>query len=609
MKSALFDILPLTYRRRALGVTCTIFLRALLNLAGLAVLLPVLVLILDSDSATSAPWLADLYRGGGFRSRQAFVMAVCAAVVAVVALKCLLNLLLYRYERNFVYDLYRNLSRTLFRTYHDRGLPFLKRSNTSVLARNINVVSLTFVTGVLRPAATLLGDGLLLVLLLGSVAWYNPLVAAMIVLIFLPAAWLYYSVVRQRLLRLGTAENRVQRRKARTVTDLLRGYADLEVAGAFPAMLRRFDEALNRVAAIRSHNATIGTLPQLFMEVGLAAGMGLLVVCTLGMDGSRLRLLFGIFAVAALRLMPTVRNLMASWSAIRYNRYTVDVLRDVLHDASRQPAGQIIPVGDTGAANHPARRTEKPDRTPAGVPAPADEEHADPDGSTGRWMLHRQIEVCGLGFRYDDDKAGKWAIRDLSFTVRKGERLGIRGASGAGKTTLFNLLLGFYAPTRGCIRIDGVCLTAANRRAWLDNVGYVAQHVFLTDGTLIENVAPGCDAADIDRQRALEALAAAGLDGFCATLPLGPDTPVGECGCRLSGGERQRIGIARALYKQAGILFFDEATSALDTPTEERINHSLEALMRNRPELTVLVIAHRESTLSHCDRILTLERP
>lgn len=587
MASALRDILPRPYRQRALRVTGTIFLRALLNLAGLAVLLPVLVLILDSNAMASVPWLAELYRAGGFRNRHSFVIAVCAAVVAVVALKCLFNLLLYRYERNFVYDLYRDLSRTLFCTYHDRGLPLLKRSNTAELARNVNVVSLTFVTGVLRPAATMLSDGLLLVLLLGAVTAYNPLVGAMIVLIFLPAAGLYYRVVRRRLLRLGTAENRAQRRKARTVTDMLRGYADLEVAGAFPAMLGRFDGALDEVVAIRSRNATIGALPQLFMEIGLCAGMGLLVVSTLGMDGSRLRLLFGIFAVAALRLMPSVRNLMSAWSAIRYNRYTIDVLHEALCGIDQTLSGQVTPASDAA------------DGSPSGHEHPLQE----------RQTLHRQIEVCGLGFRYDDAEPEKWAIRNLSFTVRKGERLGIRGASGAGKTTLFNLLLGFYTPTSGSILIDGEPLTAVNRRAWLDNVGYVPQHVFLTDGSLIENVAPGCEAARIDRTRALEALASAGLDGFAATLPQGPDTPVGECGCRLSGGERQRIGIARALYKQAGVLLFDEATSALDTPTEERINRALEVLMRARPELTVLVIAHRESTLRHCDRILDLQKP
>ena len=211
-----------------------------------------------------------------------------------------------------------------------------------------------------------------------------------------------------------------------------------------------------------------------------------------------------------------------------------------------------------------------------------------------------------LCFRYDDREPEKWTIRNLSFTVRKGERVGIRGASGVGKTTLFNLLLGFYTPASGSIRIDGKPLTAANRRAWLDNVGYVAQHVFLTDGTLIDNVAPGLDTAQIDRARALEALAAAGLDGFAATLPQGPDTPVGECGCRLSGGQRQRIGIARALYRQADVLFFDEATSALDSRTEEEINRSIAGLAARDAGLTLVVIAHRESSLEYCNRIITI---
>jgi len=613
MKPTPLDILPRPYRRRAVGVTCTIFLRALLNLAGLAVLLPVLVLILDSDSLASVPWLAELYRAGGFQSRQTFIVAVCAGVAIAVTLKCLLNLLLYRYERNFVYDLYRDLSRRLFRTYHDRGLAFLKRSNTALLARNVNVVSLAFVTGVLRPAASMLSDGLLLLLLLGAVAWYNPLVAGMIVLIFLPSAWLYYSVVRRRLARLGAEENRAQRRKARTVADLLRGYADMEVAGAFPVMLGRFDEALDEVVAIRSRNATLSTLPQLFMEIGLAVGMGLLVVGTLGMDGARLRLLFGIFAVAALRLMPSVRNLMSAWSSIRYNRYTVEVLRDALRDGDNAPFGEKPTRSNDRAASserNPAKGsgTACGDKTDNATPDTLSSDGAG-EVSCGRLSLRHEIEVCRLSFRYDDREPERWTIRDLSFTVRKGERVGIRGASGVGKTTLFNLLLGFYTPASGSIRIDGEPLTAANRRAWLDNVGYVAQHVFLTDGTLIDNVAPGLDTAQIDRARALEALAAAGLDGFAATLPQGPDTPVGECGCRLSGGERQRIGIARALYKQAGVLLLDEATSALDIPTEERINRSLETLMRTRPELTVLVIAHRESTLSHCDRIIDLTQP
>jgi len=221
--------------------------------------------------------------------------------------------------------------------------------------------------------------------------------------------------------------------------------------------------------------------------------------------------------------------------------------------------------------------------------------------------FEHEIAVRNLGFRFADD--GHELFRGLTLSIRKGERIGIRGASGAGKTTLFNLLLGLYEPTGGEITIDGTPLTAANRRAWQNRIGYVSQNLFIADGSFAANVALGVPDDEIDRGRVAEALEAARLGEFVAGLAKGMDTHVGECGCRLSGGERQRISIARALYKQAGVLLLDEATSALDIPTEERINRSLETLMRTRPELTVLVIAHRESTLSHCDRIIDLTQP
>ncbi|MEG0499029.1 MAG: ATP-binding cassette domain-containing protein, partial [Alistipes sp.] len=221
-----------------------------------------------------------------------------------------------------------------------------------------------------------------------------------------------------------------------------------------------------------------------------------------------------------------------------------------------------------------------------------------------RLPLHRQITVRNLSFRFDD--AEKEILHDFSLAIRKGERVGIRGASGAGKTTLFNLLLGLYTPTAGEILIDDTPLTATNRRRWQNAIGYVSQSVFIADSTFLANVALGYPTAAIDRERALRALEAAKLREFIDTLPAGIDTPIGECGCRLSGGQRQRIGIARALYKQADVLFFDEATSSLDSRTEQSVNQAIEELSEKNKELTIIVIAHRDSSLDYCDRILTI---
>ena len=561
----IIGIIPHKFRRRGFGVACTLLLRAGLNFLGLAVLLPVLALALDARSLDGGGQLARIYTALGFTSPRSFALTVCAAVVAVIVLKCLTNLWLARIERNYIYDLYRTLSRRLYIAYHDRGLAFINNSNSSVLARNVNVVCLAFAAGVLRPAAAMIAEAMLFVLLFASLALYTPLAALLSVAIFLPAVWLYYALVRNRINRYGELENRAQREKSRLVAETFRGYADIELSGAFPGMLRAFDRTMDEVVRTRSREADIGQLPQLFTEIGLAAGMALLAAVSFG--GGQSQLLFGVFAVAALRLMPSVRGIMSGWATIRYNRYTIPILRE--------------------AALH------EPDSAHPGVP------------TRETLPFEREISVRSLSFRFTEESRD--LFRGLTFTIRKGERIGIRGASGAGKTTLFNLLLGLYEPTSGEIAVDGTPLTAANRRAWQNRIGYVSQHLFLTDGTLAANVAPGVPAAEIDRRRVAEALEAAQLGGFVASLPRGIDTPVGECGSRLSGGQRQRIGIARALYRRADVLFFDEATSALDSRTEGEINRSIASIAARNPGLTLLVIAHRETSLEYCDRIITLE--
>lgn len=565
MKPLFADIIPARFRRRSLWVTLSVFARALLNFAGLAVLIPVLVIILDTEGIRSNRWLAALYDAGGFTDDRTFILAVCSGVVTVILFKCLANLALYKIERNFIYDLYRELSRRLYIGYRNRGLGFIKSSNSAVLARNVNVVCLTFVTGVLMPVAAMTSEAALFVLLFGSLAICNPPVALLTLAIFIPSVTLYYRLVRRRLNRYGEEENRAQRRKSRTVIETFRGYADLEIAGAYPAMLSDFDRAMDEIIRVRQRNATIAALPSMFTEVGLAVGLALFVALCAGTDNTQTKLLFGIFAVAALRSMPSVRSIMGAWTSLRYNRYTIDVLRDArLYDTT-----------------------------------------AEIDTTQERLPFEREIRVEGLSFHFDDAPQHD-ILHDLSFTIRKGERIGIRGASGVGKTTLFNILLGFYRPASGRITVDGRPLDETNLRKWQNTIGYVSQQVFIADGSFVQNVTLGCDPDRIDRRRAAQALETAKLAAFVDSLPQGMETPIGECGCRLSGGQRQRLGIARALYKQADILFFDEATSALDDRTEERINRAIEELSESNRELTIVVIAHRGSSLDYCDRIITL---
>jgi ABC-type multidrug transport system fused ATPase/permease subunit len=319
---------------------------------------------------------------------------------------------------------------------------------------------------------------------------------------------------------------------------------------------------MDEVIQLRKQHATIGMLPQMFTEVGLATGLVTLIILSLSGATENLTLLLGIFAIAAVRLLPSLRNIMASWSSIRYNRYTIDTLAECTDE-------ELSPV------THNEERIE----------------------------FHKSIELRNIEFGFED--ATTPLLKELSITINKGERVGIKGASGVGKTTLFNLILGLYRPTSGGIYIDGELLNESNIRKWQNSIGYVSQSVFISDGSLVENIAFGCE--DIDYNRVNEVIELANLKEFVSSLSQGIDTHIGEQGSKISGGQRQRIGIARALYKSADILLFDEATSSLDTSTEESINNAISSLANSNRSLTIVVIAHRDSSLEYCDRIITLQ--
>ena len=604
----ILDILPDGFRRRSLGVVATLFARAALDFAGLAALLPLLMLALDpaalsGEGASPGAWIRS-----GSASPRLLAGMICIAVLLFTALKARISLRLFRIERNFLCDLYRTLSRRLYTAYHDRGMAFIDASDPATLVRNIQVVTQTFTCGVLRPAASILAEGMLLLLLLTALALHAPLAAAFVTALFLSVGGTYGRFVRRRFDRIGAAEHRAQRDKARIVAETFRGYADMEVNGAFPEMLREFDRALDEVVRARAQEAATNRMPALFIEGGLAVGLVFLVIVGFGSKDTALQ--FGLFAVAALRLMPSIRSLLTAWTLLRRNHYTIAILRRaasgiaearVRNSGNSECSGKENGRSGEGIDNRVG--TSGADGKVRVIARGTPREKIDGDGETGVLPFEHEITLRGVSFRYP---GGPEVIRRLDFTIRKGERIGIRGASGIGKSTLFQLLLGLYEPTEGEIRIDGVLLTPATRRLWQNRIGYVPQRPFLRNGTLAENVAPGLPSEEIDRQRVREALERAQAGAFVASLPRGIDTPVGACGSRISGGQRQRIAIARALYRQSDVLFLDEATAALDDRTEEALLRSLDDLAREHPGWTLLMIAHRAHSLIHCRRILDL---
>ena len=460
----------------------------------------------------------------------------------------------------------------MYVNYFRKGFLFIKQQHTTAFTHKINGICYVFVQGIVSRLFVMGGEVLLLLMIGSALFFYSYVLVLLLAICLIPAAWFYYFRIRKKISQYGKLENEVLRKQVRLITETFRGYPDIRINSAFPLYTERFRDGLSSITFYRERRERIMSIPGGLTECGIAIGMILLVLFSKG-DASG-KVTFGLFAVAAMRLMPSIRTLITGWLQLKNNGYAIDTIRDALD----------IFNNDLSISDH-------------SLCVPQTSLH-----------FRQKIEISGLTFRFPD--AGTDippVIRNFSLTIKKGERIGIRGASGIGKTTLFNLLLGLYSPLEGSIRIDGIPLETDRYPAWYDLTGYVPQDVFIMDGSLIENIALGKKPEEIDRRRIKEVLETVRLSALVASLPEGIDTQVGENGCRLSGGQRQRVGIARALYKQAEVLFFDEATSSLDSTTEKEITDAIRELSDNHRELTLILITHRESSLTFCDRIIELD--
>ena len=538
-------ILPKEFYRPGLWIVATVPVRALLNLVGVAALLPVLQLVLDDNPTDFTP------------------LQICLGVIAVIVLKNILNIALGTYQYRYLLKLYRYFSKALFSNLYKKGLLYIKERNSAEISHEINGVCYSFSLSVLSPILNMAGESLLLLLIYVSLIFYSPIASVLVPVCFIPVLLLYVYMVKERVQAFGKKENEAKRKMWRTVVETFRGYPEIEVNGAFPSIGRQFDENLGEISSQREKMTIVQHIPNSLIELSVVVCMTVLIASSGAFDGENLSVMVGVFAVAAMRMLPAVRTLTSGWTSVKNGLYSLDILEKGLSDE--------------------------------GVDHPVDESFGFDEG----------VEVRGISFAFPN--GGHKVFDNFSMEIRKGEKVGIKGPSGGGKTTLFNLLLGFYRPDAGGIYIDGKLLTVSNRAGWLKHAGYVQQDVFILDASLAENIAFGVDPNDIDREKVERIVREVSLSSYLKQLPEGIDTRIGEMGAKLSGGQKQRVGIARALYKGADILFLDEATSSLDSATEAEINQSILELSRYRDDLTIIAIAHRESSLKFCDRVIDLK--
>lgn len=550
MIKKIVQLLSSRQRKQGIWVSLSVLLRAILDFAGVAALIPVLLVVMKQNS------------------ERPVMLALCGAVLLFVILKNTLVALLARIQSRYQLEIYRDFSRRMFADYYHRGLLFLKGKSSVQLGHEVNYVCYMFSSCVLAPVFRMAGESVLIVLMVLALVIWEPLAGFLLCGAFLILSALYVSLVKKRLRRYGMEELEARRRQSRTVVEAFRGYAELEIAHAFHTSLTSFGQGMDLIVRNRLRMEVCQLFPSFLSEMAVVAGLALLI----GTGGGDLGLMSGVFAVAAFRMIPAVRSILNSWVTLQNASHTIAVVEEGISDTKPQD------IRYKSTRNAKSNRNEPP------------------------FVFSHTLELRELSFAFPD---GHTLFCGLNLSIRRGERIGIRGASGAGKSTLFNLMLGFFPPTSGEVLIDGRKLTSHNRSEWHRLVGYVPQEIFIMEGTLADNIALGHPQAD--RVKVAQVLEQVQLGRWAEELPQGLDTPLGEYGNRLSGGQKQRIGIARALYKEAEVLFFDEATSALDNRTEREINHALEQLSLGHRELTLVVIAHRESSLAFCDRIFDLD--
>jgi len=540
-----------------------ILVGTLLEMLGVGLVIPLVVLLMQEDIVQQYPLLQPAFDWLGRPDRATLVCAGLLVFLGVYLVKTLfLSLLAWRQGR-FVFAVRTRMAERLFGVYLHQPYSFHLQRHSAQLIRNITDETDLFVGRVMLPALLCLAEGMAALGLVSLMLVVEPLGTLCIVGLFALVIAGFYTVSDKYLRRWGALRQHHAGQSLQHLTQGLEGIKATKLGGHETEFLARYVTHLAPLASAQSKQAVLIHIPRLGLEV-LAVSALTILVLSIVLQGRELGVvlpILGLSAAVTFRLTPSVNRIINALQNLSYGRSAIDRLTAEL---------ALEASGPVGAADEKV--------TPF----------------AGAVVVH---QLC-----YTYPNAAAPVLKRVSMEIKQGEAVGIVGESGAGKSTLLDILLGLLRPQEGGITIDGAAMQE-DPRNWQRQIGYVPQSIFLTDDSLRRNVAFGVADADIDDDAVLDAIGAAQLGAFIADLPDGVDTFVGERGVRLSGGQRQRIGIARALYHNPTVLVLDEATSALDLATEREVMQAVTALHGRK---TLIIVTHRLSTIEYCQRLYRL---
>lgn len=553
---------------------------AVMELLGIASIGPFMALVADPELIETNTTLAQLYEWSGLQSKNQFLFATGLAVLIALGLASIISIITTWRLSLFAFSVGTEIADRLYTHYLKQNWLFHASGSSAQLTKQIATESNRVTSQIIKPLTNLNARAILALLISTAIILYNPFVALVGLAVFLTGYLIIYKLVRKRIVRNGKHISATNTQRFRLMNEGFGGIKDVLLLNRKDDFIEQFNQTGKTLARAQGVNAALSETPRYFMELLAFGAMISLVLVLLSQHNgmlSQVLPVLAIYALAGFKLLPALQQVYSSITQIKGNAAAFEAIKPDL--IASQIVTSVTPHSGDEEARH-CGRSEAISLT-----------------------SHRALHLQNITFTYPN--ANKPALNNINLSIPLNTTVGFVGESGSGKSTTIDLILGLIDPQQGQLKLDDTPIASTNKRTWQNNIGFVPQSIFLSEGTIAENIAFGIKKEEINLGQVQKAVLLAHLEELVNSLPDGLNTKVGERGVKLSGGQRQRIGIARALYNDASILVFDEATSALDGITEKIIMDAIHELSGQR---TIILIAHRLKTVQQCNTIFLMEQ-
>lgn len=542
-------------------LTIIILIGSMLELLAISLFSPFIDGIVDQNTMMESTIMVYIYHFFSFKKYEYFLALLAVSIIAVYIIKNVYIIIEKNTIYKFAYRIQRTISTKLLKSYMEEPYTFHLNKNIAVLQRSMQEDTDQFAKAILH-FMEMAAEACVCIVLGVYLFIVSKSITVVIVGLLLVCLGIFSYINKKYSRKWGEQGQEYKAKIYQWMNQSLSGIKDIKILDRSETFIKNYDNYMKKYVRVLRLNRLIGIMPKYIIEMVCMTGLlsAVLVKMFFGQkELSEFVPQLAIFAVAAFRLLPSVGRINEHLSAVIFATPSIDLIYHDLKEIEDLHVEEIVKDED--------------------------------------WHFKKEIEVKRVTYAYPEGEGN--VIENACFHIRKGETVAFVGSSGAGKSTIVDILLGLLPPQQGKILVDGMDVYK-NLRTWQKEIGYIPQTIYLSDDSIRNNVAFGIEEENIDEQAVIAALKQAQLYDFVDTLPEGLDTCVGDRGIRLSGGQRQRIGIARALYHKPEILVLDEATSALDNDTEAAVMEAIDSL---KGQKTIIIIAHRLTTIKNADTV------